>query len=135
MTLKLIFIFSYIIVLFYLVRKDRLTLDLASVTFVLIFCVLGLSFSPFWVERIALTLDFSTPAMAVVALTMVGLISLCLVLAVTVSDLIRRQGLLIRQIASFELRLSVTEGSAGGQKILASGSNKSGLVIDDSEIF
>jgi len=117
MILKLFFIASYISVLLYLVRKDRLSLDLASAAFILILCVLGLSFSPYWVERIAAALDFSTPAMAIVALTMVGLISLCLVLAVTLSDLIRRQGLLIRQLALFELRLSSAERQTRGQTV------------------
>ena len=109
MILKLLFFAAYIGVLFHLVRKDRLSLDLASAAFILILFVLGLSFSPFWVERIAAVLNFSTPAMAIVALTMAGLISLCLVLAVTLSDLIRRQGLLMRQLALFELRLSSME--------------------------
>jgi hypothetical protein len=109
MILKLLFFAAYIGVLFHLVRKDRLSLDLASAAFILILFVLGLSFSPFWVERIAAVLNFSTPAMTIVALTMAGLISLCLVLAVTLSDLIRRQGLLMRQLALFELRLSSME--------------------------
>ena len=117
MTFKVFFVAAYIFALFFLVRKDRLSLDLASITFILILFVLGLSFSPFLVERIAAALDFSTPAMAVVALTIVGLISLSLVLAVTVSDLILRQGFLIRQMAQLEMRLYNAEKQLCGQTV------------------
>ena len=109
MTFKLLFVLVFVGVLLRLVQRERLSLDLASLTLVLILAVLVLSFSPFWVERIAAVLDFSTPALSVVALVLVGLLVLCVILAVTVSDLKHRQARLVRQLAVLQSRLSQVE--------------------------
>ena len=109
MTFKLLFVLAFVGVLLRLVQRERLSLDLASLTLVLILGVLVLSFSPFWVERIAAVLDFSTPAMSVVALGLVGLLVLCVILSVMISELKHRQARLVRQLAQMEARLSNLE--------------------------
>ena len=75
MTFKLLFFFAFVWVLLRLVQRDRLALDLASFTILLILVVMGLSFSPYLVERIAAFLQFGTPSMAVVALVIAGLVA------------------------------------------------------------
>ena len=109
MIFKLIFFVGFVGVLLRLVQRERLSLDLASLTFVLIASILALSFSPYFVERIAALLEFSNPAMSVIAMVLVGLLVLCLILAVSVSDLRRRQSLLIRQLAQLQHRLTPAE--------------------------
>lgn len=120
MTFKLLFVLVFVWLLLRLVQRERLSLDLASLTMVLIVAVLGLSFSPYWVERIALVLEFSNPAMSVVALMLVGLMALCLILAVSISDLRRRHALLVRQLAQLQTKIAQSQqpahapGEAGG---------------------
>ncbi len=109
MTFKLLFVLAFVGVLLRLVQRERLSLDLASLTLVMILGVLLLSFSPFMVERIAAVLDFSTPAMSVVALVLVGLLVLCVILSVMISDLKHRQARLVRQLAQMEARLLTLE--------------------------
>lgn len=104
MIFKLFFVFILVWILLRLVQRERLSLDLASLTMVLIVCVLALSFSPFLVEKIAAILEFSNPGMSVVALVLVGLIALCMILAVNISDLRHRQALLVRQLAQLQAR-------------------------------
>jgi hypothetical protein len=104
MIYKLLFIFVFVWGLIRLVQRGRLSLDLASFTLLLIVAVLGLSFSPYWVERIAAFLQFGTPSMAVVALLIVGLVTVSVILSVMVSDLKRKQAHLIRQMARFEMK-------------------------------
>ena len=106
MTYKLLFIVGFVWVLLRLVQRDRLALDLASLTILLIVAVLGLSFSPYWVERIATFLQFGTPSMAVVALVISGLVTVSVILSVMVSDLKRKQSQLIRQMARLEMKSS-----------------------------
>jgi hypothetical protein len=106
MTFKLLFIVGFVWALLRLVQLERLALDLASLTMLLIMVVLGLSFSPYWVERIAAFLQFGTPSMAVVALVIAGLIAVSVILSVMVSDLKRKQAHLIRQIARLEMTTS-----------------------------
>jgi hypothetical protein len=106
MTFKLLFIVGFVWVLLLLVQRDRLALDLASFTILLIAAVMGLSFSPYWVERIAAFLQFGTPSMAVVALVIAGLVTVSVILSVMVSDLKRKQARLIRQMARLEMKIS-----------------------------
>ncbi len=80
-------------------------MDLASLTLLLIVGVLALSFSPYWVERLAQFFDFGTPSMAVVALAIAGLVTVTVILLVMVSDLKRKHALLTRQVASLQLML------------------------------
>ena len=56
-----------------LVQRQRLGMDLASLTLALLVVDFALSFSPFWVERLAQFFEFGTPSMAVVALAIAGL--------------------------------------------------------------
>lgn len=115
MIFKLMFVVTFVWLLLRLVQHERLSLDLASLTLVMILCVLALSFSPFLVERIAVALEFSNPAMSVIALALVGLVVLCLILAVSVSDLRRRQAIFVRQLARLQSRLSHDEHPAIAQ--------------------
>ena len=112
MTFKLIFIVAFVWILLRLVQRERLALDLASFTMLLIVVVLILSFSPYWVERAAAFLQFGTPSMAVVALVIAGLVTVSVILSVMVSDLKRRQDRLIRQIARLELKISKKNNAA-----------------------
>ena len=112
MTFKLIFIVGFVWILLRLVQRERLALDLASFTMLLIVVVLILSFSPYWVERVADFLQFGTPSMAVVALVIAGLVTVSVILSVMVSDLKRRQDRLIRQIARLELKISKKNNAA-----------------------
>ena len=105
MTFKILFILGFIWILLRLVQRERLALDLASLTMLLIFVVLSLSFSPYWVEKIAFFLDFGTPSMAVVALVIAGLVTVSIILAVMISDLKRKQALLIRQMSRLEMKI------------------------------
>ena len=105
MNFKLLFIVGFVWVLLRLVQRERLALDLASLTVLLILVVMALSFSPYWVEKIADFLQFGTPSMAVVALVTSGLVSVCLILSVMVSDLKRTQAHLIRKISSLEIKI------------------------------
>ena len=104
MTFKILFIVAFVWVLLSLVQRDRLALDLASFTLLFIVVVLLVSFSPFWVERIATFLQFGTPSMAVVALVISGLVTVSVILSVMVSDLKRQQAHLIRQMARLEMK-------------------------------
>jgi len=106
MILKLLFIICFVWILLRLVQRERLALDLASFTILLILAVMALSFSPYWVERIADLLQFGTPSMAVVALVTAGLVSVSVILAMMVSDLNRKQAYLIRQISRLEIKIS-----------------------------
>ena len=106
MNFKLLFFIGFVWVLLRLVQRERLALDLASLTILLILAVMALSFSPYWVERIADLLQFGTPSMAVVALVTAGLVSVSVILSVMVSDLKRKQAHLIRQISILEIKIS-----------------------------
>ena len=106
MTFKLLFIIGFVWIVLSLVQRERLALDLASFTLLLIVAVMGLSFSPYWVERIAAFLHFGTPSMAVVALVIAGLVTVSAILSVMVSDLKREQAHLIRQMVRLEMKSS-----------------------------
>ena len=106
MNLKLLFMLVFVLILLRLVQRERLALDLASLTLLLIVAVMGLSFSPYWVERIAALLQFGTPSMAVVALVTGGLVTVSVILSVMLSDLKRKQAHLIRQIVRLEIKVS-----------------------------
>ena len=106
MTYKLLFIFGFMWILLRLVQRDRLSLDLASFTLLLIVVALGLSFSSYLVEKIAAFLQFGTPSMAVVALVIAGLVTVSMILSVMVSDLKRQQVNLLRQMARLEMKNS-----------------------------
>ncbi len=109
MIYKLIFFFGFVWFLLMLVQRQRLGMDLASLTLVLIVCVLALSFSPYWVEKLAQFLEFGTPSMAVVALAIAGLVTVAVILLVMISDLKRKHAQLTRQVASMQLKLSKEE--------------------------
>ena len=106
MIFKILFFMTISWLLLRLVQRQRLGLDLASLTILLIVGVLALSFSPYWVERIAAFLEFGTPSMAVVALVVAGLVTISLILSVMVSDLKRKHANLTRQLARLELRVN-----------------------------
>jgi hypothetical protein len=106
MIFKLLFFVSFVWILLMLVQRQKLGMDLASFTLVLLVAVFALSFSPYWVERLAQFFEFGTPSMAVVALAIAGLVTVAVILLVMVSDLKRKHALLTRQLAGFQLRLS-----------------------------
>ena len=106
MIFKLIFFISFVWVLLMLVQRQKLGMDLASLTLVLIVCVLALSFSPYWVEKLAQFFDFGTPSMAVIALAIAGLVTVAVILLVMISDLKRKQALITRQLAALQIKLS-----------------------------
>ena len=110
MIVKLLFITGFVWVLLRLVQRERLALDLASLTLILIVVVMGLSFSPYLVERIAAIFQFGRPSMAVVALMITGLVAVSVILSIMVSDLKRAQARLIRQIARLEMKTSKSIG-------------------------
>jgi hypothetical protein len=111
MIIKLLCIAGFVWILLRLVQRERLALDLASVTIILIVAVMGLSFSPYLVERIAAILQFGRPSMAVVALLIAGLVAVSVILSIMVSDLKRAQARLIRQMARLEMQTSKNIGA------------------------
>lgn len=106
MIFKLLFFVGFVWILLMLVQRQRLGMDLASLTLALLVGVFALSFSPYWVEKLAQFFEFGTPSMAVVALAIVGLVTVAVILLVMVSDLKRKHALLTRQLAGLQLRLS-----------------------------
>ena len=88
-----------------LVQRRRLGMDLASMTLLLIVCVLALSFSPYWVEKLAQFFEFGSPSMAVVAPVIAGLVTVSVILLVMISDLKRKHGELTRQVVNLQLKL------------------------------
>ena len=112
MIYKLLFFFGFVWFLLMLVQRQRLGMDLASLTLLLIVGVLALSFSPYWVEKLAQFLEFGTPSMAVVALAIAGLVTVAVILLVMISDLKRKHAQLTRQVASMQLKLSQVEKSS-----------------------
>ena len=112
MIYKLLFFFGFVWFLLMLVQRQRLGMDLASLTLVLIVGVLALSFSPYWVEKLAQFLEFGTPSMAVVALAIAGLVTVAVILLVMISDLKRKHAQLTRQVASMQLKLSQVDKSS-----------------------
>jgi|LauGreSuBDMM15SN_2_FD.fasta_scaffold04526_4 hypothetical protein len=106
MIFKLLFFVGFVWILLMLVQRQRLGMDLASLTLALLVGVFALSFSPYWVEKLAQFFDFGTPSMAVVALAIAGLVTVAVILLVMVSDLKRKHALLTRQLAGLQLRLS-----------------------------
>jgi hypothetical protein len=106
MIFKILFFMTISWLLMRLVQRQRLGLDLASLTIILILGVLALSFSPYWVEKIAAFLEFGTPSMVIVALVVAGLVTISLILSVMVSDLKRRHANMTRQLARLELRVN-----------------------------
>ena len=106
MIYKLIFFLGFVWFLLMLVQRQRLGMDLASLTLLLIVGVLALSFSPYWVEKLAQFFEFSTPSMAVVALAIAGLVTVAVILLVMISDLKRKHAELTRQVASLQIKLS-----------------------------
>ena len=105
MIFKVLFFVIFFWVLLLLVQRQRLGMDLASFTILLIVGVFALSFSPFWVERIAAFLEFGTPSMAVVALVVACLVTIAVILLVMVTDLKRKQANLTRQLARLEIKI------------------------------
>jgi len=106
MIYKLIFFLGFVWFLLMLVQRRRLGMDLALLTLLLIVGVLALSFSPYWVEKLAQFFEFGTPSMAVVALVIAGLVTVAIILLVMISDLKRKHAELTRQVASLQLKLS-----------------------------
>lgn len=106
MIFKILFFVTFFWMLLRLVQTQRLGMDLASLTILLIVGVLALSFSPYWVERIAAFLEFGTPSMAVVALVVAGLVTISVILSVMVSDLKRKHANLTRQLARLDLKVN-----------------------------
>ena len=106
MIYKLIFFLGFVWFLLMLVQRQRLGMDLASLTLLLIVGVLALSFSPYWVEKLAQFFEFGTPSTAVVALAIAGLVTVAVILLVMISDLKRKHAKLTRQVASLQLKLS-----------------------------
>ena len=106
MIFKLLFFVGFVWILLMLVHRQRLGMDLASLTLALLVGVFALSFSPYWVERLAQFFEFGTPSMAVVALAIAGLVTVVVVLLVMVSDLNRKHALLTRQLAGLQLKFS-----------------------------
>jgi hypothetical protein len=117
MIYKLLFFFGFVWFLLMLVQRQRLGMDLASLTLLLIVGVLALSFSPFWVEKLAQFLEFGTPSMAVVALAVAGLVTVAVILLVMISDLKRKHAQLTRQVASMQLKLSQVDKSSVDDQI------------------
>jgi hypothetical protein len=109
MIYKLLFFFGFVWLLLILVQRQRLGMDFASLTLLLIVGVLALSFSPYWVEKLALFFEFGTPSMAVVALAIAGLVTVAVILLVMISDLKRKHALLTRQVATLQLKLSQSD--------------------------
>jgi hypothetical protein len=105
MIFKLFFFVGFVWILLMLVQRQRLGIDLASLTLALLVGVFALSFSPYWVERLAQFFEFGTPSMAVVALAIAGLVTVAVILLVMVSDLKRKHALLTRQLAGLQLKL------------------------------
>jgi hypothetical protein len=101
-----------------LVQRKRLGIDLASLTLLLIVGVLALSFSPYWVEKLAQLFEFGTPSMAVVGLVIAGLVTVSVILLVMISDLKRKHAQLTRQVASLQLKLSNT-GKSESEKYIS----------------
>jgi hypothetical protein len=56
-----------------LVQRQRLGMDLASLTLAMLVGDFALSFSPYWVGGLAQFFEFGTPSMAVVALAIADL--------------------------------------------------------------
>ena len=108
MIYKLLFFVGFVWFLLMLVQRQRLGMDLASLTLLLIVGVLALSFSPFWVEKLAQFFEFGTPSMAVVALAIAGLVTVAVILLVMISDLKRKHAQLTRQVAGLQMKLSQT---------------------------
>ena len=106
MIYKLLFFFGFVWLLLILVQRQQLGMDFASLTLLLIVGVLALSFSPYWVEKLAQFFEFGTPSMAVVALAIAGLVTVAVILLVMISDLKRKHALLTRQVASLQIKLS-----------------------------
>ena len=109
MIFKILFFVIFFWALLLLVQRQRLGMDLASFTILLIVVVLALSFSPYLVERIAISLEFGTPSMAIVALVVAGLVTISVILSVMVTDLKRKHANLTRQIASLELKVKTSK--------------------------
>lgn len=105
MILKLAFLLGFVWVMLMLVQRDRLSMDLASMALLLLAGALAVSLSPYLVERVAGFLDFGTPAMAIVGVAVACLSSVCLALAVMVTDLKRHRAQVTRQLARLELQL------------------------------
>jgi hypothetical protein len=101
--LRLLFIIALLVLIFWLVRRGRVSLDLAWLLFLVLVLVFGVSLSPWVVERLAHLFDFGTPAMAVVALAIGGLTGICLVLVIEVTALKRQHAALIRELAKLQL--------------------------------
>jgi hypothetical protein len=110
MIVKLLFIAGFVWILLRLVQRERLALDLASLTLILIVAVMGFSFSPYLVERVAAIFQFGRPSMAVVALLIAGLVAVSVTLSIMVTDLKRAQARLIRQMARMEMKNSKNIG-------------------------
>jgi len=106
MIYKLVFFICFVWFLLMLVQRQRLGMDLASLTLLLIVGVLALSFSPYWVEKLAHYFEFGTPSMAVVALAIAGLVTVAVILLVMISDLKRKHAQLTRQVAGLQIKLS-----------------------------
>ncbi len=103
MIIRLLFLVFLVVGIFWLVRRHYLSLDFAWLLLLMLVAVLGVSLSPWAVEKLAQILDFSTPAMSVVALTIAALIGLCLVLLVEITAIKKQNTLLVRKVASLEL--------------------------------
>lgn len=103
MILRLFFILCFVAGIFWLVRRQQLSLDFAWLLFFALSIVLGTSLSPWAVAKIAAVFDFGTPAMGIVALCVAVLIGICLVLAVELTALKKQNALLLRKVAHLEL--------------------------------
>ena len=94
-------------------------MDFASLTILLIVGVLALSFSLYWVEKLAQFFEFGTPSMPVDALAITGLVTIAVIILVMISDFNRKHAQLTRQGVSFQLRLSRADKSSNEDRISA----------------
>ena len=113
--LRLLFVFAMLLLILWLVRRDRVSLDLAWLLFFVLVLVFGVSLSPWAVERLAHLFDFGTPAMAVVALAIGGLTGICLVLVIEVTALKRQHASALRALARLELQAAGKVVESGDQ--------------------
>ena len=115
MILRLLFVLCLVLSIFWLVRRNYLTLDFAWLLFLMLAAVFGVSLSPWAVENLAAVFDFGTPAMGIVALSIAALVGICLVLAVELTALKKQNALLLRKLATLELSDGKLRGRSNDQ--------------------
>ena len=117
MIFKILFFLIFLFTLLLLVKRKYIGIDFASLVLFFITLVLAFSFSPYLVELLAKYFEFGTPSMAVIALVIVGLMSISVILLVICSDLKYKHVQLTRHVASLELRVIRCETSENADPI------------------